>query len=144
MVRYVIALILGLATPLLGAHLAGGRALLLLNATAFLIVCAFPFLMVSAVFGFGEMRRAFEAALKGGAEKVELERALAFFGTLGKSAWLAALIGFIVGIVNILASLGDLSALGPSAAVLLLAPLYAAIVGLVVVVPFSLMIRKRL
>jgi len=144
MIRYLVSLIVfaaGSVSAVLLTGAASGRPFL--DLPSFIIVGVVPFLFVSVLFGFKEMSAAFSAPLQKEAEKGKLERSLAFFKTYAKATWLTGLVSVLIGIITMLVTLEDKASIGPMVALALLSLFYCGIINLVIIVPFTVFIKKQ-
>jgi flagellar motor component MotA len=144
MARYLVSLLvcaIGIACTILAT---GGSAWNYLDLPSFIMVGLLPFLFVSVLFGFRNMAAAFSVALKKESGKDALMHALHFFKMYAKTTWFAVLIAVIIGIVGTLATLNDLSQIGPYFALALVSPLYCGIINMVIIIPFTIFIKKHL
>ena len=145
MIRFMVSLavcVLGIVLAILTGYPGAGPAFL--DLASFILAGLVPFLFASALFGFKETGAAFSTPFKKEAEEDRLKRSLAFFKTYGKAAWLMGLISALTGVISILANLEDTAALGPNTALALLPLLYCGIINLVIILPFTTFIKKRL
>jgi flagellar motor component MotA len=115
-----------------------------LDVPSFIIVGIFPFLFVSILFGFREMIFAFSVPLKKDTEKDALIKALNFFKIYGKITWIAGFIAVLIGYIATLVALEDKTALGPNLAVGLISMLYSGIINVIIIIPFTVFIKKQL
>jgi flagellar motor component MotA len=109
-----------------------------------IIVGIFPFLFVSILFGFKEMVLAFSVSLKKETEKDKLMKSLNFFQIYSKTTWIAGFIAVLIGVVAILVNLEDKMALGPNLALALISMIYSGIINVVIIIPFTVFIKKQL
>jgi chemotaxis protein MotA len=107
-----------------------------------MIVGIFPFLFVSVLFGFKEMGLAFSVSMR--TEKGKLLNAIIFFKTYGKITWIAGCIAVLIGVVAMLVNLEDKTTLGPNLALALISMLYSGIINVVIIIPFTVFIKKQL
>jgi flagellar motor component MotA len=122
----------------------GGSVLTYFDIPSFIFVGIFPFIFVSVIFGFKEMLLAFSVSLKKETEKEKLISALNFFKIYGKTTWLAGFIVVLIGVIAVLIYLEDKTALGPNLAVALFSMLYSGIINVIIIIPFTVFIKKQL
>jgi flagellar motor component MotA len=122
----------------------GGSVWIYLDIPSFIIVGIFPFIFASAIFGFKEMGLAFSVALRKETEKGKLINALNFFKIYGKITWIAGFIAVLISVVAMLVYLEDKTALGPNMAVALISMLYSGMINVVIIIPFTVFIKKQL
>lgn len=144
MVRYVLSLMMFFAGFVLTVFLSGGYVRNYLDMPSLLITGIIPFVFVSILFGFKGMLSAFSAAFGKDTEKGALPKALDFFKVYGKTTWIAGIIAALVGLLAILINLEDKTALGPNLALALISLLYSGIINLVLILPFTVFVKKRL
>ena len=144
MVRYCLSLMVFLAGIILTINASAGRASFYLDIPSLIIVGIFPFLFVSILFGFNEMRSAFSVPFKKGTEKYKLIKSLNFFKIYGETTWIMGIISVLIGVIAVIVVLEDKSTLDLNIAVLLISLLYSGIINVVIVIPFTVLIKKRL
>ena len=142
--RYLISLIIFFVGIIFMIFVGGGNPLTILDIPSLIAVGLFPFLFVSTLFGFKEMKLAFSISRKKEPEKGALLQALHFFKIYGKATWIAGIISVFIGIVGMLANLEDKSALGPNLALALISFLYSGIIHMVIIIPFTIFVKKKL
>ena len=139
----MVSFALVVAVVALGSFSAGSNPIWLLHFPSFVVVGVLPFLVVSVVLGFGEMRSAFSAAVKKCSEKSEIARALVFFDAFGKRCVRLGLLGLVSGAVSFFMNFGDTAAIGPNIGLMLMS-LYAGFVHIAVIIPLTAILKKRL
>ena len=144
MVRYLISIALILGGIIASTFLAGGNIMAFFDIPSFLLVAVVPFLFVSVLFGFKDMAAAFSSALKKEIDQDSLKKALIFFRAYGKAVWITGIVGVVIGVVGMLTNLEDVSAIGPNVALSILSIYCSCIAFLVIVLPFTVIIKKRL
>jgi flagellar motor component MotA len=144
MARYLFSLLVCAIGITCTMFATGGSAWNYLDLPSFIMAGLLPFLFVSVLFGFKNMAQAFAVPLKKDGEKDALMQALRFFKMYAKATWFAVLIAVIIGVVGTLATLDDLSNIGPYFALALVSPLYCGIINMAIVIPFTVFIKKHL
>ena len=144
MTRYLLSLAVFFAGVVLAIFLSGGAIWPYIDIPSLLIVGVVPFIFVSILFGFKNMASVFSVPFKNEATEDKLKTALAFFRVYGKTVWLAGIISVLIGAVAILAFVEDKTRLGPNFAIVLISLLYSAIINLTVVLPYTVLIKKRM
>jgi flagellar motor component MotA len=145
MARYSVSLVAFVIAAVCSIFMTGITTIwAFLDIPSLIITVLFPFLFAGILFGFNETGAAFSTALKKEGEKDKLIQALDFFKTYGKATWLAALISVLIGVVSMLVNLEDKMMLGPCLALALVSLLYSGIINLVIIIPFTLFIKKQL
>ena len=107
------------------------------------IVVGFPAVMLFATHGPAEIRAAFRAAYQS-SDPAELRLAVVFFSAAQRYLLWSGFIATLLGIVALLASLGDESHIGAAAALSLITVLYAIILNVIFALPFRHAAEKRL
>ncbi len=142
---YFIVLLLTLAVLGWVALLAGSGVGSFLDIPSLLVVLVPALLMSLASYGLSEMGSYFALAFKKeGAAPVALEKGIHFFDTLQTYFKISAAIAFSMGLILILATLDDLSKIGPYLAVAVISVLYACVLALLLTVPFRTALEKKM
>ena len=145
MLRYLIALavfFLGLiSVNFMGA---GPSAWFFIDIPTFIAVGLFPFLFISIIFGFKGMASAFSILKEKEPDQGKLLKALSFFKIYGKTTWIMGFIVFIMGVLSILRDLNDYSAVWANLCIALISPIYCGIIHFVIIIPFTVFIKKQL
>jgi flagellar motor component MotA len=144
MIRYLISLVIFLAGIIWTIITSGGSVLTYLDIPSLIIVGIFPFLFTSVLFGFNEMGLAFSVLIRKETEKEKLINATNFFKIYGKVTWIAGCVAVLIGVIAMLANLEDRTTLGPNLALALISMLYSGIINVIIIIPFTLFIRKQL
>lgn len=124
--------------------LSGGNPLLYIDFPSFLIVGVAPFLYQLLLFGFSNVKNAFSSPLKKDPSIGGLSKSLAFFKSYGKATWGFTVMVVGISFIAILANLTEPEKLGPNFAVAILTVLYAAMINLLVILPFGAAAKQRL
>ena len=143
MMRYLLSLLIFLAGFCFAIVSSASSILGFIDIPTFIVVGIVPFLFTSTLFGFKNMASAFSVSTKKEAGKDKLLQALDFFKFYGKITWIAGFFAVIIGFSGMLKYL-NMSTLGPNTAVTLLSILYSGIIYAVVVLPFTILIKKQL
>jgi hypothetical protein len=144
MVRYLFSLIVFFAGIIPAILTSDACVLIYPDISGLMIVGIFPFLFVSVLFGFKEMGLAFSAAIRKETEKEKLLNASYFFKIYGEVTWIAGGIAVLIGVIAILANLGDKTVLGTNLAFALISLLYSGIINIAIIIPFTVFIKKQL
>jgi len=145
MKRYLISILILVAGIVFFVLIAGQSLLPLIDIPSFIITVVTPFLFVSILFGFKEMRRAFAIIHKNENEHDALMSALAFFRGYGKATWISAIIAAFAGGIGMLAnSWEDKVFIGPNVALALMVLFYCGFVQLAIIIPYTVLIHKQL
>ena len=154
MKRYWLSLIIFLAgiiltivgsvgVPFISSWAVGTGILAFVNISTFIVVVLIPFLFASTLFGFKEMALAFSISFKKEVPKDKLIQALNFFKTYNKITWMAGLIVTLIGVVVILRDF-DYSIIPANMSVTILSFLYCGIINVLIIIPFTVFIKKHL
>jgi hypothetical protein len=107
-----------------------------------------PLSIMYLLYGISNTSNAFSLPLKKDPSKEILNEALWFFKLYNKFVWASSLMVFIIDIVVILSKLGDVPLLASNYNKLLvlaiLAPLYAVLINLFIIFPYTVIIRRQL
>ena len=122
----------------------GGMVVFYGNILSFLTVGIFPLLFLGILFGFKEIRFSFSAALRKDIEKDKLIKAIDFFKIYGKTIWIVGFIAGLIVAITMLVALEDKSGLGPNLSMILITLLYSGIINIVIVIPFTVFIKRQL
>ncbi|MDR0375809.1 MAG: hypothetical protein LBH85_08830 [Treponema sp.] len=114
------------------------------DSVCLLITVVFPLIYQWALFGFRALKNAFTAGFRKDVSLEDLDQARLFFKSYAKVVWFSALSLVIIGMVAMLRYLEDRSALGPNMAMTLLSILYAAMLQIIVFIPFSVILNRRI
>lgn len=143
---YLLLLIIGLAF-MSAAILFGGAGLLIALDGASLVFVVGLALVVSLMGGsFREIGSYYRVVFRDAdeADAVLLKKASAYFRTLRNTLIVAGLCGTLAGIIVMLSMLSDASTIGRGMALALITLFYAAILILLVALPFELAAKKLL
>ena len=143
MKRYVISLLVFFAGFCSATIVSGGDLMNFVDIPTFFAVGLIPFLFVSVLFGFREMKAAYTTALQKEPDVDRISKSQVFFNTFGTAIWIMGMIGVLNGFVLILANMEDKSKLGPNMALALLSIYHSGVLYLVVVLPFTLLLKKK-
>ena len=144
MLRYWLSLLVFFIGFYLTVTMSGGHPFIYVDIPSLIIVGVFPLIFLSVLFGFKKMISAFSIPSKKEANKDELMEGLYFFKIYGRTIWFAGFISVIIAVVAIMFSLGDIMALGPNLALALISLLYCGLLSIVIIIPFTVLIKKQL
>jgi hypothetical protein len=144
MIRYLISAIVFFAGVNFTIYCSGLRVLTFVDVPTFILNVLVPLLFAGIVFGFKDMKKAFSAAFKKDIDNDRLKRALDFFNFYGKAVLNVGVIGVVIGVIGMFVNLEDVSQLGPNMAVSILSMYYGCIMYVIVVLPFTIFIKKKL
>jgi uncharacterized membrane protein len=144
LVNYFLA-VLVLAFSLAGTiFMSSGAPYGYLDIPSILIMVFFPFVYQCLLFGVSTVKIAFTAGFRKDAAMEQLTKAQLFFKNYSKVIWITALVVVLIGTVAILTNLENPAALGPNFALAFLSVLYGGIIHLVIIIPNSVFLKKRL
>jgi hypothetical protein len=124
--------------------MSGGDLPTLLDIPSLFIVGFIPLLFQLIFFGLKNFRNAFASPLKENSSLAELSRALAFFKSYNQFVWTFSLAAVGISFIAVFTYLDIPQALGPNLAVALLSFLYAALIYLVLILPYIAITKQRL
>jgi flagellar motor component MotA len=124
--------------------MSGGHPYGYLDIPSVLIMVFFPFVYQCLLFGVSTVKIAFTAGFRKDAGMEQLTKAQLFFKNYSKVIWITALVVVFIGTVAVLKNLEDRTMLGPNFALALLSVLYGGILHLVIIIPNSVFLKKRL
>lgn len=123
----------------------GGFVAIFLDIPSFIIVAGTVFLVLLSAYSPKEMGNAFRNAMEATPfDKTECEKGLAFFGLMGKALIVSGIIGTLIGLVSILGVIGLNELFGEATAVSILTVLYSLLIYLLIVLPYSTGLKKKL
>jgi flagellar motor component MotA len=144
LLNYFLA-ILVLAVSFAGTvFMSGGIPYGYLDIPSMLIMVFFPLVYQCLLFGVSTAKTAFTAGFRKDATMEQLTKAQLFFKNYSKVIWITALVVVFIGTVAILKYLEDRAALGPNFALAFLSILYGGLLHLVIIIPNSVFLKKRL
>ena len=144
MIRYLLSLIMFLIGIISAILYSGGTIMSYIDIPSIIFIVIFPFIFVSIIFGFKEMSLAFSVSFKKDVENDKLKKALNIFKTYGKTTWITGFIAVLIGLVAILENVDDKMKLGPNLALALVSLLYCGIINVIIIIPFTILIKKKL
>jgi flagellar motor component MotA len=144
LLNYFIALLV-LASSFAGTvFMSGGSLYGYLDIPSILIMVIFPFVYQCLLFGVSTVKLAFTAGFKKDTGIEQVTKAQFFFKSYSKVIWITAFVVALTGIVAMLKWLEDPAMLGPNMALALLSLLYGGLIHLVIIMPNSIFLKKRL
>jgi flagellar motor component MotA len=144
MIRYVLSLFFWALFFSLTILTCGLKLWNFFDLPSFILVVVCPFVVMGILYGGSALKSAFKAPFKKDSSKAVLSRAHEFFTAYSKITWFTGLVGVIIGIIGMLINLEDKSAIGPNLAVALISMLYAALVNIFVIIPFTILINRKI
>jgi ABC-type spermidine/putrescine transport system permease subunit I len=137
----IITMVLGF---LLAVGVSGGKALLYVDVPTLILTILLPVLFLNILYGMAFVRKVFKAPFQKDAPRELLVQACSFFKTFNKTVWLAALVSVLTGLIATLAYTDNRADLSANLALILLTPLYAGLISIIILLPYGILIRKRL
>lgn len=112
---------------------------------AVIITVVFPFIYQWALFGPSGLKKAFAAVFRKNASMEDLEKSRLFFRSYTKIIWLSVLLPVVIGTVAMLkwVTPDDYTLMGPNFAMALMSFLYAVVLHTLVILPYSVIIKRR-
>jgi len=143
MVRYLLSVIVFLAGFVFTILMCGQSFLPLMDLPTLITVGLVPFLFVSVLFGFREMKAAYRTALQKEPDADRIFKSQGFFNIFGATIWIMGMVSVIIGIIGMLGDLEDQASIGPNMALALLSMFYSGLLYLAAVFPFTLLLKKK-
>jgi flagellar motor component MotA len=122
----------------------GGMLINYLDIPSMIITVIFPFVYQCLISGISAAKLAFAAAFRENATEKQLLNAQLFFKSYGKIIWLSTFVAALIGAIALLINLEDPKFLGPNFALALMSLLYGGILHIVIIIPNSVFLKKRL
>lgn len=127
----------------------GGRFVHYLNIPSFLMVAGCTFVLLLMNFSVREMGRAFKVGFQSGKgadkDRIEdLKKGFVFFKSMQTYLIVSGFLGTVVGAIAMLASMNNVMSVSFGAALAIITALYGLFFSMLITVPFSAGIRKRL
>jgi flagellar motor component MotA len=141
--RFFFSIIFVASTFCLVTWISGGSLYSLFDIPSLFIVGILPFLFQLIFFGFKNFKNAFSSPLKENCSIAELSRSLDFFKSYKQFVWTCSLAAVGISLVTVFTYLDNPQALGPNLAVALLSLLYAALIYLLLILPYIAIIKQR-
>ena len=121
-----------------------GSLLHFLDLLSVVFMIALPLLIAMATYSPAEIVECFAVAFrKEGAEPAMIEKGIHFFSILRSYLIFSALIAFMIGFILIMATVEDLSRIGPYTSVAVVCIFYALVLILLVTIPFKAGLEKK-
>ena len=144
MIRFLVSLVVCIIGIFYSFFISSGSIPVFFDFPSIIIIGIFPFIYVCILFGFKDMVAAFSTALKKEEGKDKLILALTFFKKYEKIIWIMGFINTIICVIIALRNIDDIPAIGPNFSLALIPLLYCGIINLVIIIPFTLFIKKQL
>lgn len=144
LVNYLLGVILVLALTVITILMAGNSLLSYVDFLSLLIVILFPLPTMLGLFGWQKFRFSMGLAFKKEtAEPEDYRNAAVVVRALGRMIYLSALLGFFIGFIGILASIGTSEQLAANLGVALVVTFYGILLNLVVIEPIHSYLKAR-
>jgi flagellar motor component MotA len=143
MIRYLISVLVFLAGFVFAILITGQSFLPLLDLPTLITVGLVPFLFISVLFGFKEMKAAYRTALQKEPDAKHILKSKGFFNIFSATIWIMGMVSVIIGIIGMLANLEDRASIGPNTALTLVSIFYSGLIYLMFIFPFMLMLKKK-
>ena len=144
MIRYLASLIILFGGIIISILPQGIKIRFLLDWHNFMIIAVLPFLFVCILYGFGEIRQAFSTPFRKETDKSQLLMSNNIFKYYGKTICIVCIFTMVIGLITIFTNTDNIKFLGKNIAVVLITPLYSAIIYIMVILPFKIIIKNRI
>ena len=114
-----------------------------LDIPSLLIILFFDLLISLFFYGMSESWQYYKAVFTRESDPLLLNKGIAYFRNMTSVTLTAGLLGFILGIIGMLANMKDTAKMGPNLAVALITVLYAGVLIMTVFIPFRIVLEKR-
>ena len=142
---YLIGAAVAVGTWVFAIVASAGRIAVFMNVPSLVVVLVPAAGLCLSSFRPQEIGRSFRVAFaRSPAQATELRVAAAFFRALQRYLLLTGPVGGLVGLIVMLASLGDVSGQGIGLALCLLTVLYSVLLALLLALPFRAAVERRL
>ncbi|MDC7231620.1 MAG: MotA/TolQ/ExbB proton channel family protein [Spirochaetales bacterium] len=122
----------------------GASILIYLDIASLLVIALFLTILSIFTTRFKRCMGYYKAVFNPDADRDLLEASSRYFGNFTLYTMLVGAVGFLTGIIAMLANLEDTASVGPNLAVALITLLYAALLCLMVFLPFKLSLDSRI
>jgi flagellar motor component MotA len=143
MIQYFIAMLVFFTGFVFTVFFSGGSINTYLDFPTFIIVGLLPFLFTSVLFGFREMKAAYQTVFQKENDTESISKSKGFFNILGITILIMGMTSMLAVIIGMLTNLESKSEIGPKTALAMLSIHYSAILYLVAVLPFTLLLKKK-
>jgi flagellar motor component MotA len=109
-----------------------------------IIVIVFPLIFMGILHGWKNIGTAFSILSDKIVDKMTLLNAKTFFENYGKTIFSISFVAFIIAFVAIMKNLENIGTLGPNMAAASIVLLYAGIMNMVIIIPYKIIIRKKM
>jgi flagellar motor component MotA len=145
MIRYIFSLIVGILFLLLGILcVAGVTPGSFYDLPSLIITVVVPFTLMYILHGNTAFWMALRAPFKKDISKELLVKANMFFTYYSITTWLSGISAVLIGNIAMLKNLEDKTQLGPNRALAFMSLLYAALINLLVLIPFKVLLNKKI
>ncbi|MFP3091452.1 hypothetical protein LQZ21_14125 [Treponema sp. TIM-1] len=142
--NYVLALVLALLGFAAAVLFCGGMFGVYIDLPNALLIIIFPLAYQWILFGKNFTGIAFTAPFKKEPSLGELSKSQVFFKSYRKLTWITALVVIIIAMIAMLMFLENRSALGPNMAIAFISTLYAGLIDILVIFPYTIILKKRM
>jgi flagellar motor component MotA len=144
LLNYVRIFLLLAAGSVFTVYTSGGSPGIFFDLPSLAIAVILPFGYQWILFGTAALKNAFGAGFRKTVPLEDAEKARLFFKTYAHATWFAAVMAVLIGVISILMNLEDKTMLGPNLALALFSLLYAVLVNLLIILPNTSFLKKRL
>lgn len=144
--RFILLIAFILLLTTWGIIFGGNPFILFVDIPSLIFVPILPYVIASFIYPFGEQRRFNREIFKevGTGNKLELERAIAFYKLIKRLVIVATILASLIGFIGILSNLEDLDSIGKNFGVLSVTVFYASVYILAIVEPLKGIAQKNL
>jgi flagellar motor component MotA len=142
--RFFFSIILVAVTFVGVTLMSGGDLLTLFDIPSFLVVGIIPLLFQLIFFGFKNFKNAFSSPFRKDSSVAELSQSIDFFTSYNRFVWTFSMAAMGISILAFFTYLDTPHAYGPNLAVALISFLYAALIYLLLVLPYTAIAKQRL
>jgi flagellar motor component MotA len=140
---YPVSIVVFVGMVVAGIVLAGSSLGVFISLGSFIIVVGLPAAVIFATHSPGEVGRAFAAPSRSDSP-AELKASAVFFSAMQRYLLWSGFLATMIGVITLLAYLGETASVGRGAALALLTVFYSVVLNLVVALPFRHAAEKRL
>jgi flagellar motor component MotA len=142
--RFFFLIVLVISVFVLTTIISGGSWRTLFDIPSFFIVGIIPLLFQLVFFGFKNFVNAFSSPFKKNSSIVELSRSLDFFKSYSQFFWTFSMATVGISFIAVFTYFDNPHAIGPNMAVALISLLYAVFIYLILILPYTAIIKQRL
>jgi flagellar motor component MotA len=142
--RFFFSIILVTVTFVLTTWISGATLFTIFDLPSLLVVGIIPLLFQLIFFGWKNFKKAFSSPFKKDSSIAELSQSIDFFTSYNRFVWTFSMAAMGISILAFFTYLDNPHAMGPNLAVALISFLYAALIYLLLVQPYTAIAKQRL